>query len=112
MPFFDAVQSELPDGAQQASPELQTRLEQRISQIDRLILGRAASDPGFKERLAEDEQAALAEAGLLEQVRALEGPGDDEVVGHTNCYSQWFYYCQYSSSGGHDYGHWAHNYCP
>jgi len=71
---------EAPEGVEEASPEDQQKFDQLTREIDREIWERIAADPSFKDRLIEDPEAAMEEAGLTEKIEAVEGTS--EVAGH------------------------------
>lgn len=69
-----------PEGIEEASAEDQEKFDQLTREIDVQIWERIAADPSFKDRMLEDPEAALEEAGLTDKIEAVEGTS--EVAGH------------------------------
>lgn len=69
-----------PEGAKMASEEEAQKFEQLTREVEREIIEKIANDPGFKDKMLSDPEAAVQEAGLAEKIEALEGSSD--VAGH------------------------------
>ena len=69
-----------PEGLEEASPEDQQKFDELSREIDIAIWEKIAEDPSFKDRLIENPEAAMEEAGVNEKIEVLEGTS--EVAGH------------------------------
>ena len=94
---------ELPEGAGAVPDQVQADLDARQKEINRKLLDKVASDPSFKDKLLDNPQEAMKEAGVEGEVKALFEGSSEEVVGHY--YSKYWRWCYYYTSY---YGRWHH----
>ena len=96
------VVEELPEGAQTVPDEVKQELERREREAMETVLNKAAEDPAFRQKLLDDPEAAMQDAGVSEEFEPHEaGQGAlAEVAGQSSWYS--YYYGPHR----HYYGHW------
>jgi hypothetical protein len=88
--------NELPEGAEMLPDEGQQMIDQKEKEVLGQILDKAASDPGFKQKMLDDPQAALQDAGVAEDVEALDSGsigGLSDVAGQSSWNTKYSYRC-------------------
>ena len=91
----DLPEEQLPDGAERVPDEQQAAVDAKEKEVLGKILDAAASDPGFKEKMLDDPEAALAEIGVAEDIDALDrgSLAAADVTGQYHYYSRWVVRC-------------------
>ena len=86
---------QLPEGAERAPDELQDAVNAKEKEVLGKILDAAASDPGFKEKMLDDPEGALAELGVAEDIDALDrgSLAAADVAGQYHYNSKWVVRC-------------------
>ena len=87
---------QLPDGAEMLPDEAQELIQQKEKEVLGQIIDRAASDPEFKQKLLDDPDGALQDAGVADDAEALEEAslsGLSEVSGQSSWNTKYSYRC-------------------
>jgi hypothetical protein len=90
----DLPEEQLPEGAESIPDEQQAAVDAKEKEVLGKILDAAASDPGFKDKMLDDPDAALVEIGVAEDVDLLDrGPQSAEVAGQYRYRTKWVKRC-------------------
>jgi hypothetical protein len=90
----DLPEEQLPEGAERVPDEQQAAVDAKEKEVLGKILDAAASDPGFKDRMLNDPDAALGEIGVAEDVDLLDrGPQSADVAGQYRYHTKWVVRC-------------------